>query len=276
MKYIRLKAPKPGSEYYEEFQKWDAKAKKLIEALKSAPDMEARKKIIDDNKTVWGELKEWLLSLSNQRCWFSEAEDCFTHWDVEHFRPKKTAKSEDGTEYDGYWWLAFDWTNFRICGNVGNRKKGTYFPLQDESKRVSSPDDDYRYEPYLLLDPVNAHDSSLLFFDMEGKAIPDPSIVSEWEKKRVVESVKRFKLDFPALENKRRTIWNNCWNCIQKYLEELEKLYKGDKDNPVARQELANKADAIKELIDGSTELSSVARACILSTNDPRVTRLLH
>jgi uncharacterized protein YukE len=49
MKYIRLKAPKSGSEYYEEFQKWDAKAKKLIEALKAAPDMEARKKIIDDN-----------------------------------------------------------------------------------------------------------------------------------------------------------------------------------------------------------------------------------
>ncbi|WOD41910.1 hypothetical protein [Nodosilinea sp. E11] len=275
MRHIRLEKPVQGSEYYEDFQKWDTKAKQLIEELKAAPDMKARKQIIDDNKTFWGELKAWLLSLSNQRCWFSEAQDCFSHWEVEHFRPKKTTKDETGKEYDGYWWLAFDWNNFRICGNVGNRKKGTYFPLQDESKRVLKPEDDYRYEPCLLLDPINAHDSSLIFFNMEGEAIPDPHIASEWERKRVVESVKRFRLDFPALERKRGIVWNNCWNCIQKYLEELDKLYKGDQDNPIARQELANKADAIKELVSGATELSSVARACVLSTNDPRVIRLL-
>lgn len=246
----------------------------MIDELKAAPDKETRKKIIDDNSAVWGELKEWLLSLSKQRCWFSEAEDCFTHWEVEHFRPKKTARGEDGTEYEGYWWLAFDWKNFRICGNVGNRKKGTYFPLKDESNRASGPDDDHRYESCLLIDPTNPHDSSLLFFDMEGAAIPHPSITSPWERKRVIESVKRFRLDFPALENKRRTIWNNCWTCVQKYLEELERLSKGDRDNPIARQELANKADAIIELVNGDTELSSVARACILSTGDERVTRL--
>jgi hypothetical protein len=275
MKYIRLKAPTPDSKFYPEFQKWDTKAKKLIEALKNAPDKEARSKIIDDNKAVWGELKEWLLSLSNQRCWFSEAEDCFSHWDVEHFRPKKSVKNEDGNEYDGYWWLSFDWTNFRICGNVGNRKKGTYFPLHDESKRVSSPDDDCRYEPYLLLDPANAYDADLLFFNMEGRAIPHPKTDIQWERERVIQSVKRCKLDFPALENKRRAVWHDCWMHIQSYLVELDKLHKGDRDNPLARHELANKADAIKELINGNRELSSVAKACILSTNDPRVTRLL-
>ena len=63
--------------------------------------------------------------------------------------------------------------------------------------------------------------------------------------------------------------------CIQQYLKELERLDGSNKDNPIARQELANKADAIKELVDGSTELSSVARACIFSTNDPRVLRFL-
>ena len=50
--------------------------------------------------------------------------------DVEHFRPKLEVKElykEQNRE--GYWWLAFDYHNFRVCGNVGNRKKGGWFPL---------------------------------------------------------------------------------------------------------------------------------------------------
>jgi hypothetical protein len=34
--------------------------------------------------------------------------------------------------------LAFDWQNFRVCGNVGNRKKGTYFPLRPGCARVAA------------------------------------------------------------------------------------------------------------------------------------------
>jgi len=74
-------------------------------------------------------LKDWLLKFSNGKCWFSEAKDTFSHMDVEHFRPKKSAKDLNGVEREGYWWLTFDWHNYRICGNVGNRKKGTFFPL---------------------------------------------------------------------------------------------------------------------------------------------------
>lgn len=141
--------------------------------------------------------------------------------------------------------------------------------------RVSSPDQDCRDEPYLLLDPANAYDTSLLSFSMEGNAIPSPSIVDKWEKERVSQSVKRCRLDFPALENKRKTVWNDCWVYIQDYLQELDRLHKGNKDNPIARHELASKADAIKELVNGNKELSSVVKACILSTGDPRVIRLL-
>lgn len=276
MRYIPLKETKPkevliGKDYT--LEQWDKEAKILLDRLKIAQNETARNKIIDDNKYFWGKLKEWLLSLSDQKCWFSEAKDCFNYWHVEHFRPKKDSKELDGTKHCGYWWLAFEWDNFRICGGVGNTKKGTFFPLQDESKRVVISGGDLRYESPLLLDPANSHDTSLLYFNMEGRAIPDPSIISNWETDRVVRSVERYNLDFPALMDKRKTVWNDCWKHIQDYLQELEKLHKGDQDNPIARHELQSKADAIIKLTCGDKEFSAVARACILSTGDPRVLR---
>ena len=111
MRHIPLRKNKPD-------QAWIDKAAELSERLRLAPDAEARNKIIDDNKEVWGELKEWLLSISHNKCWFSEAKDCFSHFDVEHYRPKKSARDADGTQHEGYWYHAFDWKNFRICGNA--------------------------------------------------------------------------------------------------------------------------------------------------------------
>jgi uncharacterized protein (TIGR02646 family) len=268
MRYIPLKDERPD-------QDWIDRANTLLAELKAAPDEIARNKIIDNNSEFWGKLKEWLLDLSNQKCWFSEAQDCFSHLHVEHFRPKKNSKELDGTKHSGYWWLAFDWQNFRICGSVGNTKKGTFFPLRDEVKRALSPQDDLRYESPLLLDPANPHDPDLLFFNMEGRAIPNPDIVDDWEKERVLRSVERCNLDFPALMDKRKAVWSDCWTHIQGYLEELEKLHASDNDNPIARHEVGAKAAAIKKLMQGNKELSAVARACVLSTGDPRVTRLL-
>jgi uncharacterized protein (TIGR02646 family) len=278
MRYIPLEDKIPEQVLIDKdytLQQWIEKANILLEKLKSAPNETARNKIIDDNKEFWGKLKKWLLRLSDQKCWFSEAKDCSSYLHVEHFRPKKDSKELDGKKHCGYWWLAFNWQNFRICGSVVNTKKGTFFPLQDESKRVLSPDGDLRYEFPLLLDPANPYDPGLLYFNMEGRAIPHPSITSNWERDRVVRSVERYNLDFPALMDKRKTVWNDCWKHIQDYLQELEKLYEGDQDNPMARCKLASKADAIKKLTYKDKEFSAVARACVLSTGDPRVTRLL-
>src|SRR5688572_23209318 len=117
MRHISLRTRTPDAG-------WVERADALADQLRNAADATARYEIIDRNRAFWGELKQWLLGLSHGKCWFSEAKDCFNHWDVEHYRPKTSAKDGDGTAYDGYWWLAFDWRNFRICGNAGNRKKG--------------------------------------------------------------------------------------------------------------------------------------------------------
>jgi len=224
---------------------------------------------------VWGELKTWLLSLSHNKCWFSEAKDCFNHWDVEHFRPKKSAKDLDGTEHDGYWWLAFDWQNFRICGNAGNRKKGTYFPLREGCPRASCPGHDLRNEDPQLLDPIDEDDPNLLSFNFEGRAIPLAGLEDEWDKKRVEYSVERFNLDFPPLMDKRKTVWNECWRRIQMYREELGKLKLSNGENAIARNQVKSCAKEIRSMMREDKELSAVSRACVLSTGDPRLIGLL-
>jgi hypothetical protein len=252
---------------------WVTKAANILVKLQAAPDATARNAIIDANSAVWGELKKWLLSLSHQKCWFSEAKDCFSHWDVEHYRPKKSAKDEDGTEHGGYWWLAFDWHNFRICGNAGNRKKGTYFPLRVGCIRCA-PNGDHRLEDPQLLDPTDEDDPALLCFNLEGRAIPAAHVTDVWEKTRVVYSVERYNLDFPPLMDKRKAVWAECWDRVQEYLKELG-LYHADKNNTVAKDRSKQAARRVRELMQETRELSAVARACVLSAGDPRLQGLL-
>lgn len=266
MRYIPLEDFKPD-------QDWLNKANALLDQLKAAPDTKERNRLIDNNNDVWGELKDALLVLSHQKCWFSEAKDCFNHWDVEHYRPKKSAKDVDGTKYDGYWWLSFDWQNFRICGNVGNRKKGTFFPLRDGCPHVTDPIADLRYEEPVLLDPADKDDPNLLSFNMEGRAIPAPHVQDKWEQLRVTYSVERFLLDFPTLMDKRKVVWNDCWKRIQTYRTELER-YQRDK-NLIAKDGFKKSAQNIREMLVADKEFSSVARACVLGSGDERVIRIL-
>ncbi|MGH6751843.1 MAG: hypothetical protein ACREDP_06715 [Bradyrhizobium sp.] len=266
MRFISLRGKKPHPE-------WVARAEALLAQLRAAPDATARRAIIDVNSPVWGELKTWLLSLSHQKCWFSEAKDCFSHWDVEHYRPKKEAKDADGTEHDGYWWLAFNWENLRICGNAGNRKKGTFFPLRAGSARCA-PLGDHRAEDAQLLDPADEDDPALLSFNVEGRAVPAAHITDDWEKERVEYSVERCNLDFPPLMDKRKTVWAECWDRIQDYLRELA-LYRADRTNMIARDRYKQAAKRVRELMREEMELSAVARACVLSAGDPRLEGLL-
>ena len=160
------------------------KASRLLDELKAAPDAAARDKIIDDNSAVWGEikLKQWLLCLSHQKCWFSEA--------------------------------------------------------------------------------------------MEGCPIPAAYLTDAWEIERVKYSVERYNLDFPPLMDKRKAVWAECWNRIQEYLKELT-TYRADKTNVIARDRYKQALKRVRELMHEKRGLSAVARACILSSGDPRVTGIL-
>src|ERR1700722_7044916 len=153
MRFINLEKVEPN-------EAWRLTARALSDRLDAAATKQERDEIIRQNSAVWGELKSWLLARSQGKCWFSEARDYFSHWDVEHYRPKSAAKDLDGKlRGDGYWWLAFDWHNFRICGNVGNRKKGIFFPLRPGTHQATAIDRNIDDEFPLLLDPTRLDDT---------------------------------------------------------------------------------------------------------------------
>jgi hypothetical protein len=272
MRYIPLLESQPEQDW-QKLQPWIVKADDLLQQLKDAPNDDARKIVIKNNEKFWGNFKEQLLLLSHNKCWFSEAKDCISHWEVEHFRPKKSAKDIDGTEQMGYWWLAFDWRNFRICGNVPNRKKGTYFPLREGCQRVGL-DGDLRMEHPILLDPADPDDPNLISFDSFGNAIVPSDCNDPWDTERVIYSIERYSLnDYPPLVDKRKVVWNECWRRIQQYLYE-EKMYQTNK-SPTSLVSLKEQAKQIRAMFKATEEFSSVAKACVLSTGIPRIVRFL-
>jgi hypothetical protein len=253
-------------------QAWQDKAKALSDLLDAAQTKAERDKIIDDNSAVWGELKPWLLELSKGKCWFSEARDYFCHWDIEHYRPKKVAKDIDGTARDGYWWLAFDWQNFRVCGNVGNRKKGGFFPLRTGTHQASAANRNTDDEIPYLLDPIRPEDSVLLAFDEDGdvKAIGG---LSAWDSARVEESIKRYKLrEHEPLVEGRRDTWSRCArevNLCQNLMDELDK-------NPSATKREAVRQQIMKlhEMVKFEAEFSATACDCLRTRSEEWAQRL--
>lgn len=255
---------------------WLAKSAQLVAdlgALDAAGKRDERNALIDANSTHWGGLKEWLLALSAGKCWFSEVRELYSHYDVEHFRPKKEAKALDASLRDGYWWLDFDYMNFRVCGNVGNRKKGGWFPLKDGSQCSTHTQRCEESETRYLLDPIDDDDVSLIAFDEEGKVIPVPGS-SVWEQERVNETVKCLKLNEHApLAEARRKVWQQVDRLIDDFTNAKTRC--GPGNNPAAKATLTNVRARIRELTSSTAELSAVARWCLLIRNDPQLSRLV-
>lgn len=211
--------------------------------------------------------------MSAGKCWFSEVRELYSHYDVEHFRPKKEAKALIASARDGYWWLTFDYMNFRVCGNVGNRKKGGWFPLKDGSLCSSFAAPCEESETRYLLDPIDDDDVALIAFDEEGKVIPMPGI-SEWEQERVNETVKRLKLnEHVPLAEARRKVWQKVDQLIADFT--AAKARCGAGNNPAAKAKLTAVRARVREMTDPAAELSAVARWSLLLRNDAQLSRLV-
>lgn len=255
---------------------WLAKSKQLVAclaALEASGSRDERNVLIDKNKPHWDALKPWLLALSGGKCWFSEVRELYSHYDVEHFRPKKEAKTLDGIKRDGYWWLAFDYMNFRLCGNVGNRKKGGWFPLKQGSLCSTYVEPCEESESRYLLDPIDDDDVSLIAFDEEGKVIPAPG-ASDWEQERVNVTVQRLKLnEHVPLAEERRKVWQKVDVLIEDFFAAKAKCSMGN--NPAAKAKLLEVRSRVREMTQRSAELSAVARWCIQVRNEPQLSRLV-
>ncbi len=189
---------------------WLARADAVTEQLmQNGLSDDQRQKLIDDNQQIWRDLKPWLETLSNNKCWYSEARDCASYWHVDHFRPKKEIKDLEGSRHDGYWWLAFKWRNYRLAGSAVNTPKSTKFPVRDESRRACTPNHDVDDEFPYLLDPTCPEDPGLLSFDERGKARASHPC-NNWYKERADVSIDILNLNYDSLKRGRKRVWDTC------------------------------------------------------------------
>jgi uncharacterized protein (TIGR02646 family) len=151
----------------------------------------------------WGLLKKWLSNASGHKCWYCETKNTRAPFDVDHFRPK-LGITVDGIKlagHTGYYWLAYEWSNFRLSCQRCNRPekdegkvlrgKANEFPIQDETHRCHTPAGHLAAESPRLLDPCVQADCSLLAHGIDGEvkpAAPDGT----WENQRAEYTIKRL------------------------------------------------------------------------------------
>lgn len=243
---------------------WLKKADAVKQKLENATNIEERRAIIKKHESLWGEIKEWLLSFSHNKCWYTEARNDSSHYEVEHFRPKKW--SDDS--FEGYWWLAFEWTNYRICGNAPNRKKGPFFPIQPESRRASSTNRHHvEDELNTLLDPTDPTDPLFLSFDESGNCKVDPRY-DGWEKERATTSIDRYGLNhLPQLREGRQRVWLEC----RAILDSLAELHDQNQQAPTVscRTSIKEKTKQLMAKVKKDQPFSAVARTCLSVSGYP-------
>ena len=159
--------------------------------------------------------------------------------DIEHFRPKGAISELDddpetwGREVpllanvegrrtrqispQGYWWLAYEWTNLLFACTTCNRLwKGSLFPVQ-ESQRLLPPSPD-RPETPLLLDPYGSESPSrhLRFTGLGQVEARDRSRVG-------FETIRTLGLDRPQLQRDREEKAQRTHDCVRR-LKEAESV----------------------------------------------------
>ena len=250
-------------------KKWLRKAKELTQLLAAAPNPAARAVIFNNiRNNIWKEVRDWLLSLSHGKCWFSEAPDSFSYWEVEHFRPKAGCKRKVGQRKDsyeeGYWWLAYDWKNYRISGKVGNTKKGVFFPLMPLSVVASYGGLDWNNEVPVFLDPISPADPSLLDFRPDGKVVAHHGATAG-ERNRVRITVNHLRLDYDKLEEARAKVWLEC----QRLIDECRELAAAKVIGSSERTQIEEKHKRLRAMRDKSAPFSMTAVACLRKNGGP-------
>jgi uncharacterized protein (TIGR02646 family) len=257
--------------------KWKTKADERALALKEeeAKGKTDRDAFIEKNARVWQSLKPELEKLSHGKCWFSEAKETVSHMHVEHFRPKKKVVDVDDSkkQVDGYWWLTFEWSNFRVAGQIPNCKKGNFFPLRDEARRATVAKPAIADEDHLFLDPIKRKDVLLVTYAPDGSMQPRPKVTA-WEERRVRKTAECFGLnDFPNLTDARRQVWQDCQLLVDAVFNNLRQSEKCG-GSPALEAVAEAKLDELRKMIRESMPFSSVAMACI-EGNDPALLKIL-
>ena len=235
-------------------KEWRVKAESLTNELIAAPDNTARKKILKKSSStdVWRDFYALLPDQLKKKCWYCESEEIRSDMAIDHFRPKNRVEGEK--QHDGYWWLAFDWKNYRcactFCNSQRNFEetqggKACKFPLENPESRVFSYQDDDQICNELpnFLDPFNLDDEKLLWFDSDGLPEPKPD-ADDKQKIKVKNSIDIFHLHEKRIARLRKQI------CI-----EINKQVKKIRDN----DDVLNAKNTLKRMVRDTEKFSRAA-----------------
>lgn len=163
-------------------------------------------------------LKKWLANVSGHKCWYCEAKSTRAPFDVDHFRPK-LGITVDGVKlagHNGYYWLAYEWWNFRLSCQRCNRPekdaagilhgKANEFPIRDEALRCVMPAGHLNTESPRLLDPCVQADCELLAHGIDGEVKP-VAAVGTWEYQRARYTIDRLGFNEWNTPESRKNSW---------------------------------------------------------------------
>ncbi len=250
------------------------RARNLTNDLLAENDPEQRKGIIDSNRDLWRNIKPYLEELFYGKCWYTESPQQGTDVDVDHFRPKKRVcelVGEQPPSY-GYWWLAFNFENYRYSCIYANRcrkdiengsagGKADHFPLCDESRRAKTPNCDTTREQPVLLDPCKLSDTTLLMFGDNGEAIPRYSDTDHPKSfLRAEKSIELYHLNYRAFVTARTILKNQLDKLRKEAAQSYKRLEDGDPDHAAFWE---RSILSIHEMIDKKAPYSSFCKAYI-------------
>jgi uncharacterized protein (TIGR02646 family) len=276
---------------------WEKRADKALHELrKEIEDAEqdaeqagkdiatARKKAItkglEKRDKVWRELAKPLSVLRNGKCWYSESKNPTSDKNVDHFRPKNRVAGDP--EHEGYWWLAFQWNNYRYSCQWSNQRrvddetdggKSDQFPLAPGSFRARLEGDNWRQEEVELLDPIDPEDWKLLTFLPNGQPTPAKDKGTR-EYDRAATSILVYHLHCRELVVERMTVASTIRQLIEN-MEILRPKIADLKIKEVYKNQLKDLLQAIGDNSEYSAAALAYARSEILynSEGDPQVKR---
>lgn len=260
---------------------WEDIKKKHMQVIKEMTPSE-RKEYIDKHRD-WNKFQKAMLELSHHKCWYSEAPIGSGDFEVDHFRPKNKAKEKANYrdpssksvvhKENGYWWLAYEYTNYRLAGGLINKirrdrlkeeeetkGKGDYFPLDlSETGKVAADEENVNCEIPILLDPCVKEDVCLLTYDSNGE--PISAGLNEYEDNRVLQSIFYYHLDLEQLNKERLMVWKDCEKEILRAKTIIDEAPDERAKRLALDQCLTNIVEYVK---DSDRPYSCVVKACVM------------
>lgn len=232
--------------------------------------VKARKAAIS-YKRIWADLSDLLSEQTKGKCWYCETNECRSDNPIDHFRPKNKVAECDG--HPGYWWLAFDWKNYRFsCTYCNSRRvevdtsggKQDHFPIFFPPGWNQCETDSNAERP-MLLDPFDEDDCKLITFNDNGEARPVVSDEKSENYTKAYTSIELYHLNHKPTARARKIIF-----------QKIRTLVSGT--NELLDQGVDEKTNAIKaskkELIRlirhecKSTKFNTAARIYLMKFED--------